>query len=265
MLRVPDGRLPAVHERKLEEYQSDVDRRCTYEKQVAEGKRLFKSRNSRKNNTFNAVRETLSEMCRGPRRCMYCEDAAADEVEHFRPKDLYPEAVFVWTNYLYACGLCNTRKNNRFFVIDPDTEEVVDATRAHKAPIDPPPDGNPALIDPRRENPLSFLMLDLRDTFEFTPTAEVGTLEYERAVRTIDVLELNARDYLVKARRVAFQSYRALLADYGRQIDPEYKLTRLNAIRESGYPSVWWEMKRQREYLEGLTELFAEAPELLEA
>ena len=25
---------------------------------------------------------------------MYCEDAPADEVEHFQPKDLYPEFVF---------------------------------------------------------------------------------------------------------------------------------------------------------------------------
>ena len=104
MLRVADGRLPAAHERKLEEYQSDVDGKGTYEKRVAEGKRLFKSRNSKRNGTFKAVRKTLSVMCRGPRRCMYCEDSAADEVEHFRPKDLYPEAVFVWMNYLYACG-----------------------------------------------------------------------------------------------------------------------------------------------------------------
>ena len=110
MLRVADGRLPAAHERKLEEYQSDVDGKGTYEKRVAEGKRLFKSRNSKRNGTFKAVRKTLSVMCRGPRRCMYCEDSAADEVEHFRPKDLYPEAVFVWMNYLYACGRCNTRK-----------------------------------------------------------------------------------------------------------------------------------------------------------
>lgn len=263
MLRVAKGRLPAIHERKLEEYQADVDGKGTYAERVAEGKRLFKSRNSTKNKTFAAVRNTLSDMCRGPRRCMYCEDSAADEIEHFRPKDLYPEAVFVWMNYLYACGPCNTRKSKQFFVVDLNTKEFVNATRPHKAPVEPPPDGDPVLIDPRREDPLAFLMLDLRDTFEFTPTADTGTVDHERAARTIDVLELNARDYLVEARERAFQSYWALLADYGQQTDPGAKRARLDAIRGSSHPSVWWEMKRQRTFLEGLEELFARAPELL--
>ena len=263
MLRIADSRLPAVHERKLEEYQSDVDGKCEYAKRVAAGKRLFKSRNTKRNRTFTVVRETLSEMCRGPRRCMYCEDSVADEVEHFRPKDLYPEVVFVWMNYLYACGPCNTKKNSRFFVIDPDTKNVVDATRPREAPVEPPPDGNPVLIDPRREDPFAFLMIDLRDTFEFTPTADTGTVNHERAVRTIEVLELNARDYLVKARERAFRSYWALLVDYGQQTEPGAKRARLNAIRDSSHPSVWWEMKRQRMFLEGLAELFAKAPDLL--
>ena len=33
-------------------------------------------------------------MCAGAKRCMYCEDSAADEVEHHLPKNLYPEFVF---------------------------------------------------------------------------------------------------------------------------------------------------------------------------
>ena len=48
---------------------------------------------------------------------MYCEDSVADEVEHFRPKDLYPDVVFAWRNYLYACGQCNGGKNNRFSIV----------------------------------------------------------------------------------------------------------------------------------------------------
>ena len=139
MLRVADARLPAVHERKLKQNQADVDGKCTYPERVAEGKRLFESRNSNKNRTFRAVRKTLSDMCRGPRRCMYCEDSATDEIEHFRPKDLYPEVVFVWMNYLYACGRCNRKKNNRFFVFDPKSGRVVTASRGRKAAVVPPP------------------------------------------------------------------------------------------------------------------------------
>ena len=53
---------------------------------------------------------------------------------------------------------------------------MLDATRPSKAPVLPPPNGDAALIDPRREDPLDFLMLDLRDTFEFTPKPDAGAL-----------------------------------------------------------------------------------------
>lgn len=41
-------------------------------------------------------------------------DSAADEVEHIAPKALFPERVFDWTNYIYACGPCNGPKSNRY-------------------------------------------------------------------------------------------------------------------------------------------------------
>ena len=34
-------------------------------------------------------------MSRGPNRCMYCEDSCADEIEHFRPKDLRLDKIAV--------------------------------------------------------------------------------------------------------------------------------------------------------------------------
>ena len=177
---------------------------------------------------------------------MYCEDSVADEVEHFRPKDLYPEVVFAWMNYLYACGPCNGRKNNKFVVMD-GTGKLVDVTRPHKAPVVRPTSGDAALIDPRRENPLDFLMLDLRDTFEFTPIADAGTQDYERASYTIEVLGLNDRDYLVRARRTAFRNYRALLSAYGPERNPQRRCAGMRAIRDNNHPTVWWEMKRQRQ------------------
>lgn len=107
MLKIGNGRLPRVHQDTLAEYQKDVDEKCSYTEQVKAAKTLFSSRNRKRNRTFAAVRKELAELCSGSRRCMYCEDSVADEVEHFRPKDLYPEVVFVWMNYLYACGQCN--------------------------------------------------------------------------------------------------------------------------------------------------------------
>lgn len=81
-----------------------------------------------------------------------------------------------------------------------DTGAFVDVTRPYKTPVVRPASGDAALIDPRRENPLDFLMLDLRDTFEFTPIADAGTQDYERATYTIEVQGLNDRDYLVIKR-----------------------------------------------------------------
>ena len=195
---------------------------------------------------------------------MYCEDSAADEVEHFRPTDLYPEFVFAWMNYLFACGPCNGRKRNRFFVIDHATGAIRDVTRPYRAEVVPPPAGDAALIDPRREDPMRFLMLDLRATFEFTARPDAGALVQERANRTIDLLGLNDRDYLVAARKTAFASYCDLLSGYLREDDPERRRVRLEAIRGSGHPTVWWEMKRQRTKWKVLEELFQDAtPELL--
>ena len=263
MLKIGNGRLPRIHQDKLAEYQKDVDEKCPYPEQVKAAKTLFSSRNRKENRTFAAVRKELAELCSGSRRCMYCEDSVADEVEHFRPKDLYPEVVFAWMNYLYACGPCNGGKSNKFVAID-DTGAFVDVTRPYKAPVVRPAAGDAALIDPRRENPLDFLMLDLRETFEFTPIADAGTQDYERASYTIEVLGLNDRDYLVMARKTAFENYRALLYTYGRERDPQRRYVGMRAIRDNNHPTVWWEMKRQQQRWEELADLFAHAPEFLD-
>ncbi|MCY4468949.1 MAG: hypothetical protein OXC08_09525 [Thiotrichales bacterium] len=247
----------------MAEYQQDVDEKCSYPEQVKAAKTLFKSRNRKQNRTFAAVRKELADLCSGTRRCMYCEDSVADEVEHFRPKDLYPEVVFAWMNFLYACGPCNGRKSNKFVVID-DTGAFIDVTRPFGAPDVRPAPGNAALIDPRREDPLEFLMLDLRETFEFTPMGDEGTQDYERASHTIEVLGLNDRDYLVKARKTAFENYCALLDKYAWERDPRRRCVVMHAIRANNHPTVWWEMKRQQQRWEELAVLFAHAPDFLD-
>ena len=114
MLKMRNAQLPQTACNKLAEYQADVDAQSTYKAQVVRAKSRFSLRNRKTNVAFVAVRDKLTKMCSGARRCMYCEDSVADEVEHFKPKDLYPEVVFAWMNYLYACGPCNGPKNNQF-------------------------------------------------------------------------------------------------------------------------------------------------------
>jgi uncharacterized protein (TIGR02646 family) len=57
---------------------------------------------------FAEVRETLGAMCSGIERCMYCEDSAATDIDHYEPRSLAPERSFVWDNYLAACSGCNS-------------------------------------------------------------------------------------------------------------------------------------------------------------
>lgn len=50
-------------------------------------------------------------------KCAYCEckldeESKYMEVEHFLPKDDYPNQVVDWNNLLPSCKRCNTKKGN---------------------------------------------------------------------------------------------------------------------------------------------------------
>ena len=266
MLQISVVPLEQAAQEQLDEYQEEIDDVADYAARVALAKRRFGSRNRIGNATFDDIKLKLDSMCRGPRRCMYCEDSFADEVEHFKPKDLYPEVVFAWDNYLYACGPCNGPKNNKFAVLDNNANlEIV--TRRRNAPVVPPLAGSPCLIDPRIEDPLNFIMLDLRDTFEFTSIADPDSVDETRADYTIEILRLNERDYLIDARFSAFSSFHSRLYEYVDRKNNGASQDELDlkqeGIRRSPHPTVWAEMKRQRNAYPQLSELFDAAPEAL--
>ena len=269
MLKIRNGRLSRQALDALAEYQRDVDARGTYRERVSRAKTRFSRYNRKTNPTFAAVQAKLVAMCGGTRRCMYCEDSVADEVEHFKPKDLYPDLVFAWRNYLYACGQCNggSGKSNRFSIVEPGTGALVDVTRRRRARVTPPREGAAALIDPRHENPLDFIILDLRDTFEFTPFADAGTVDFKRADYTIDLLRLNDRGYLTEARKNARGAYEALLERYVTLTQDgasQRQVSRVKGcIQGNPHPTVWAEMKRQHGRHDSLAKLFEAAPEAL--
>lgn len=262
MIRLPDRSLSARATSWLSRWQAAVDATPSYADRVAEADRGFHQRNRGQNKTFAEVKETLAKMCSGARRCAYCEDSYADEAEHIRPKSLYPEACYEWMNYLYACGPCNGPKNNRFAILI--GSNLLEVTRARNAPIVPPPTGPHALINPRVEDPLSFLEIDLADTFFVLPSRDPGTVEFVRAEHTIDVLRLNERDALPKARAEAYGSYRARLCEYVEWTQQGRSTSELvGAIRRMAHPMVWAEMRRQHPHRPDLVPLFQAAPEAL--
>jgi uncharacterized protein (TIGR02646 family) len=265
MIRLPDTPLEADVLAQLGAWQETVNGAGDYVARVAMAKSEFGKRNTKGDATFDAVKVTLTKMCSGARRCCYCEDSLADEVEHIQPKDLYPEMVFIWDNYLYACGPCNRPKNNKFAVFAADTGVKTEITRLRNAPVVAPVVGEPVLINPRHEDPFDFIYLDVRGTFWFEPMDDdETTVNYQRAQYTIEVLALN-RDVLEKARRNAYKHYRARLKEYIVERDAGKNTSMLvESLLSMEHPSVWAAMKRFGSRVPELKTLFDAAPEALD-
>jgi uncharacterized protein (TIGR02646 family) len=267
MILLRDMSLADAAAAGLRALQAEVDAKGDYAARVIEGKRLFELRNRPGNPIFDEVKRALQQMCSGARRCAYCEDSAADEVEHVRPKHLYPQVIFAWSNYIYACGPCDGPKGSHFavFVNADRAAEPVEIARKLTDPVVPPLDGEPALIDPRAEDATTFMILDLRETYWFTPLAPKGTRDHERAKYTIKTLRLNIRDELSQARRQAYRDYVGRIRHYQHERDRHVPAERLLELRRDvqhrQHPTVWREMQRQRERLPELRELFADVPE----
>ncbi|MBM4342134.1 MAG: HNH endonuclease [Deltaproteobacteria bacterium] len=69
-----------------------------------------------KDNAILARKAKMMDNAKG--KCVYCESPAfADQfwqVEHFRPKSLFPTLAYAWGNYLPSCSLCNHSKSNKW-------------------------------------------------------------------------------------------------------------------------------------------------------
>lgn len=266
MIRLPDRALPPELQQHLDGLQAELDAAGDYARRVELTADMWKNRTA--NNTFARIREILCELCFGPRRCVYCEDSASTQIEHVRPKSLYPEATFSWGNLLPACSGCNVPKNSRFAVFVPDEQDPVQVSRRRNDPIVPPRVGEPVLIHPGCEDPQPFLTLDLLGTFHILPRPGLQPRERTRAMWTIDeLLHLN-REPLPQARRDAFDGYRDRLGQYiyrrDAGADQAVLQNHVDGIRRMGYRFVWEEMKAQRDHHRDLRELFAQTPEALD-
>lgn len=153
-----------------------------------EAQRLWKQQG---NKAFEEIRETLKAMASGLERCMYCEDSAGTDIEHFWPKSSYPARAFTWTNYLLACSCCNSNHKREQFPLDAA--------------------GAPLLIDPTVEDPREHLLLSVT-TGKYRPRMREGQ-ESPKGQRSIEVFGLY-RDILEKGRQDAWNTLPALLLRY---------------------------------------------------
>jgi len=268
MIQTPSHINPEVNSfADLANWQSIIDSEPTYETQIKKAKDSW----GKSNQTMDDVKEKLRLLSNNTYRCNYCEDSYSDEVEHIFPKDIYPELTFVWDNYVYACGPCNGPKSNNFNLVDPNTITLQDVTPPRRKPPGyvyvRPPAYKAALIDPRKENPLQFIMLDIVDTFYFLSSTDNSNEEELRANYTIDVLRLNEREPLVLGRKQAFGNFRARLVEYDQSKRNGVAQIELNSmisnIKESNHITVWEEMKRWHQMVPALNTLFTNNPEAL--
>ncbi|HEB3859829.1 TPA: hypothetical protein RZV89_004744 [Escherichia coli] len=114
------------------------------------------------------VKNSLMEL--SDKKCAYCEVKLGEkstyhEVEHFKDKNDYPDDVIEWNNLLPSCRHCNGSKGTHDVVEEP-------------------------IVNPFEELPAEFFYIK---NFRMKGRNEKGIL-------TIDVLNLNDREHLVKPR-----------------------------------------------------------------
>jgi uncharacterized protein (TIGR02646 family) len=233
MLQLKDKTLSSSALTTLATYQSKINAHDHYPDRVAEAKKSWDNLN-RGTKAFREIKTKLIDMCPPIEHCCYCEDGKAEEIEHFRPKSLYPDLTFVWENYLLACSACNsTSKKDKFSVID-ENGALHPLIYTGEEPIS----GLPALINPRYENPMDFMQLEFRE-FNFTAYRENSRADY-----TIKTLQLNTRVELVRWRKRAFGKFIKWLELY-----PIYQargdiVEHIQELYEYEHLSVWEEMRR---------------------
>ncbi|WP_155058076.1 HNH endonuclease [Streptomyces blattellae] len=89
----------------------------------------------------NEIRSLLQAMAPGRRRCMYCLDNLGTDIDHFRPKALFPLLTFEWENHLLACSHCNSNEKRDAYPVD-----------THQKCL---------LLNPAEDDPADHLVLDL--------------------------------------------------------------------------------------------------------
>ncbi|HIF9467387.1 TPA: HNH endonuclease [Photobacterium damselae] len=261
MLKMNDAPLATSILEHLATKQGLINSEATYKAKVNRGKSLWKSKSALQ---FKRIREKLETLCVGKRRCNYCEDSVADEVEHIKPKDLYPSLVFAWDNYLFACGNCNRPKSNLFAIFN--GSNVMEISRKRGDPVVPPPSGADVFLNPRIEDPLDYMVLDFI-TMNFIPKPGISSTDKLRAKYTIDTLCLNSRDFLVAARKEAYNTYtdslKVYVSEKGNNATVQSLAKRKLEIESRQHPTVWAEIKRQKDRDVEISNLFERAPELL--
>lgn len=296
MLKITSLPISSATQAHLDNQQNDINTQASYEAEVNRAAALWdtKEKSIAKQAAFEEVKNTLQKMASGQHYCCYCEHNEHGDIEHIYPKSVFPNRAFVWDNYIWACKECNTGyKLDKFEIFDPQNSNTnTNITPAHRNRIFIRPANEDAvLINPRVDDPMDFLYLDLT-TGILTNIHQTQTRDYIRANYTLELLELNEREGIRKARENASKEYVSILKRYIKaknatnfeeletameEIKPiiwetnfdfeEHKTKICLAIQKSIYTrthfTVWKELQRQTRNFPSLQSLFQQVTEAL--
>ena len=261
MLAIDAKPLPDETKVLMDKHSDNITEVQEFSNQVVQAIKLWEAKTPKR--LFDELKRILESMCNDVKLCMYCERSEAKEIEHRRPKSLYPRQTFDWDNMLYVCGPCNRNKTNKFAILNrPYSNGYIKITPKPKEVPVKPKSGIDAFINQRAENPLDFIWLDLI-TFRFTPiNPNQDSLFYWKAKFTIETLFLNEQS-MVRGRESAYDAYHNTLYYYLRNIKPTRDIEFRRFLKTTPHKTVWEEMKRQHKQIDNLHKLFQQAPEAL--
>jgi uncharacterized protein (TIGR02646 family) len=206
MLRLIKKDLTEQEKKGLETLQARIDTEPDFTTKAAAAKSFWAYKGGKEGEQlFQTIKTYLLEMCVGTEVCNYCEGNEANDIEHIYPKSFFPEMTFVWDNYLLACKQCNSGyKLDKCFVLD-HSGNVHQTARGIE-----PPYSVIAMINPRIEDPNTFILLNV-EIWEFEIHPNLSLQDQHKAEKTLEILQLNNRDYLKAGRRAAASEYYNLM------------------------------------------------------
>lgn len=131
-------------------------------------------------------------------KCCYCEcfiEGSYSDVEHYRPKSIYPWLGHRWDNLLFACNICNrSLKNDDFELAANSKRAITDADI---------PSEEPLIINPAVDAPLDYLEFDrwiIKSKLIDGDASPKGN-------KTLTLFQLNERSAIVEARKNLYEMY----------------------------------------------------------
>lgn len=171
--------------------QNDADWTNELMEKINNGEEIPKSLKERYRHS--QIKDAVVEETSG--KCCYCESNVSHvypgDIEHIKPKSIFPNLTFDWDNLTFVCSKCNNKKRDYYSL-----------------------NGGVNIINPYIENPLSHL-------YSFGPmimhinNSKVGEFTWKK-------LDLN-RMPLIEKRKEKIESIQTLIDKYNRENDEALK------------------------------------------